>query len=73
MKNFGLFVFSPILSFIGGILGYMLVLKWVWNQTVGGDLAAVLFYGGVCFILVCFPVYLAVIHYIDDAKGCFIP
>nr|MBO2504291.1 hypothetical protein [Bacilli bacterium] len=65
MRNIGLYILSPVLSFIAGIFSYMLILKWVWNETLGGDLATILFYGGIIFLTICFPIYLGVIHLID--------
>lgn len=77
MRNIGLYILCPVLSFIAGIFSYMLILKWVWNETLGGDLAAILFYGGIIFLTICFPIYLGVIHLIDkwfhQYKGLLYP
>lgn len=65
MREFGLYVMNPIISFMGGFLALMLTLKWVWNESLRGDLAFTLLYASIFFIGVAFPIYLGVIYFID--------
>lgn len=65
MKKFGLYIVSPLLSYIGGFLAYTITLKLVWDQTLGGELPFVLFYGGFAFFIIGFPIYLGIIYLID--------
>lgn len=60
-----LYILRPFLSFVGGFYAYVLTLKLVWNQTLGGDKDFVLFYGALAFLIVAFPIYLGIIRLID--------
>ncbi|MBS4188722.1 hypothetical protein KHA94_00625 [Bacillus sp. FJAT-49705] len=71
MVNFYLYVFTPLLSFIGGFFAYTLTLKIVWEQSLGGDMVSVLFWGGIMFFLVSVPIYLGVIYFIDKRTKKF--
>ncbi|WP_339250853.1 hypothetical protein NSQ43_13060 [Sporosarcina sp. FSL W8-0480] len=69
MVNLYFYVVTPLLSFIGGFFSYILTLKIVWDQSMsGGDMKAVLFWGGIAFFLVATPIYLGIIYFID--KRC---
>ncbi len=65
MKNFCLYAVTPILAFIGGFLSYVLTLKFVWDESIGGDIRAVLFWSGIAFFATAVPIYLGVIYFID--------
>ena len=65
MRRVGLYVFSPLLSYIGGFLAYIITLKLIWDQTLGGELPFVLIYGGIAFFIIGFPIYLGIIYLID--------
>ncbi|MDW0117216.1 hypothetical protein QTL97_09725 [Sporosarcina thermotolerans] len=67
--NFYLYVITPLLSFIGGFFAYILTLKIVWEQSLsGGDMKAVLLWGGIAFFLLATPIYLGITYFID--KKC---
>ncbi|MEO4052470.1 hypothetical protein [Solibacillus sp. CAU 1738] len=59
------FVVAAILSYLAGIGCYILTLKIVWDQTLGGDTFAVLFWGAIAFFIIACPIYLLVITLID--------
>ncbi|WP_153733190.1 hypothetical protein [Sporosarcina obsidiansis] len=65
MINFSLYVVTPILAFIGGFLFYVLTLKFVWDESIAGDMRAVLFWGGIAFFAIAVPIYFGVIYFID--------
>lgn len=65
MRRLGLYVCSPLLSYISGFLAYIITLKLIWNQTLGGELSFVLIYGGISFFIIGFPIYLGIIYLID--------
>ncbi|MCM3711759.1 hypothetical protein [Sporosarcina luteola] len=76
--NFCLYVVTSLLSFIGGFYAYILTLKIVWEQSLsGGDMKAVLFWGGIVFFLLATPIYLGIIYFIDNRfkkiKGLLYP
>ena len=78
MVNFCLYVVTPLSSFIGGFFAYILTLKIVWEQSLsGGDMEAVLYWGGIAFLLVAVPIYLGIIYFIDNRfeklKGLLYP
>lgn len=56
---------AGVLSFMVGIMSYILTLKLVWNQSLGGDTYAVLYWGGFAFFVIVFPIYLLTIKFID--------
>lgn len=65
MRKLGLFILSPILSFIGGFYVYAWMLQKLWNQELGGDSEAVLFWGGQAYFIFEVPCYFLLIRYID--------
>ncbi|GIN42378.1 hypothetical protein [Heyndrickxia oleronia] len=78
MVNFCLYVLTPLLSFIGGFFAYILMLKIVWEQSFsGGDMEAILFWGGIAFFIFAVPIYLGIIYFIDKRfkkfKGLLYP
>jgi len=60
-----LIVLISFLSYIGGFIAYNWALFAFWNQTLGGDIVSVLFWGGIAFSLLAVPIYLGIIRYID--------
>ena len=64
MQNFCLYIVTPILAFIGGVLSYIITVKLAWNESVSGDLRAVLFWGSAVYAIVV-PFYFGVIYLID--------
>lgn len=58
-------IIAALLSFIVGIMCYTLTLKIVWNQSLGGDADAVLFWGGLAFLIIALPIYLVMLKLID--------
>lgn len=78
MMKFCLYIVTPFLSYIGGFYAYILTLKIVWEQSLsGGDMKAVLFWGGIAFFLLATPIYLGIIYFIDrmfkNNKGFLYP
>lgn len=77
MRRFGLYIFSPLLSYFGGFLAYIITLKLIWNETLGGDLSFVCIYGGIAFFIIGFPIYLGIISFVDKKfhkyKGMLYP
>ncbi|MEK4230461.1 hypothetical protein [Solibacillus sp. FSL H8-0538] len=58
-------IIAGLLSFIVGIMCYVLTLKLVWNESLGGDAYSVLFWGGQAFLIIAVPIYLLMINLID--------
>lgn len=71
MQKLGLFVLTPIISFLGGFYAYVWVLKQQWNQDIGNDATAVLIYGGMAFVALAMPLYFLVIGFIDKRIARF--
>ena len=65
MKNFGLYVLTPIVSFLGGFIAYALMLNYFFGEKLGNDTDTVLFYGGLAYLIYLVPFYLIVLHLID--------
>ena len=65
MRNFFIYIVTPLLSFYGGFFAYKLILENVWNEPLGDEAGAVLFWGGIAFFLLGVPVYFGVIYLID--------
>jgi hypothetical protein len=67
----------PIIVFYWSFFTYILTLKIVWEQLLGGDMVAVLYWGGIAFFLVSVPIYLGIICFIDKRskklKGLLYP
>lgn len=59
-------IIAGLLSFTGGIMCYILTLKIVWNQSLGGDAYSVLYWGGLAFFIIALPIYLLMIKLIDS-------
>jgi hypothetical protein len=71
-------------SYLAGACAYLLTLWILWRQSVGGDLKAILFWGGLAYVLVALPLYLVffmvvqllrrhVFHAIRRAPGWMFP
>lgn len=58
-------IIAGLLSFIVGIMCYVLTLKLVWNQSLGGDANSVLYWGGLAFLIIALPIYLLIIQLVD--------
>lgn len=58
-------VIAGLLSFIVGIMCYALTLELVWGESLGGDVYAVLYWGGMGFITIPFPIYLMTTNLIE--------
>ncbi|TDQ33444.1 hypothetical protein [Aureibacillus halotolerans] len=65
MEKVGLYVLTPVLSYLGGFCGYVIALRLFWDQTLGGETFAVMYIGSIGFIVVAVPIYLAIIRIID--------
>lgn len=65
MRKLFTHIITPLVSFIGGFLAYSLTLKIVWGESLGGDMDAVLFFGGMAFFLIAVPIYFGIIYFID--------
>ncbi len=59
------YIFSGLFSYGIGFLGYTITLKMVWDQTLGGDMNAVLFWGAVAYFLVAFPIHLLTVAVVE--------
>lgn len=74
VRSFCLYIVTPILAFIGGVLSYIFTVKFGWNKSISGDLRAVLFWGSAVYAIV-IPFYFGVIYLIDrrfeKLKGLF--
>lgn len=64
MRNFCLYIVTPLTAFIGGLLSYILTLKLGWDEALTGDLRAVLFWGSALYALVV-PFYFVVVYIIE--------
>src|SRR5690554_352499 len=64
VRKFALYAVSPFLSFFAGFAVYLLTLKLVWDETIGREWTAVMFYAAGAYVLVCIPVYFGVIYFI---------
>ena len=58
-------IVTGLLSFIAGITCYILTLRIVWGESLGGDADAVLLWGGFAFFLIAVPIYLVIIKFIN--------
>ncbi len=64
MRSFCLYIVTPIFAFIGGLLSYILTVKLGWDESLNGDIRAVLFWGSAVYVIVV-PFYYGVIYFID--------
>lgn len=55
--NIGKYILTPIISYLSGFYMYEKTLNLVWNQSLGNDIYAVLYYGGLAFFLIATPIY----------------
>ncbi|WP_404452716.1 hypothetical protein LG329_01010 [Virgibacillus necropolis] len=65
MKKFGLYIFTPIISFFSGYYFYALSINFLLGGSIDGDVDAVLFWGGQAYFLCGVPFYFLIIYYID--------
>lgn len=50
MQKFGLYVLTPLLSFLGGFYAYVWIVNNYWKQELGGDAISVVIFGGLAFV-----------------------
>ncbi|MEW4282999.1 hypothetical protein [Priestia koreensis] len=77
MRDILLYLISPLLAFVGGFCTYVVILKVVYDETLGGDATAVLIWGSLIFLAICMPLYRGIIYAIDKRftsyKGLLYP
>lgn len=65
MKKLGLYIVTPILSFLGGFYVFAWAMEFFTNEQLGRDAASVLFWGGTAYLILAVPLYFAIIYLID--------
>lgn len=66
IRAFSLYILTPLLSYLGGFYAYITTLQLIWNESLGGDFHAVLFYSLLAFCLIAIPIYLGMIVFVDN-------
>ncbi|GEM_PF-3607804 len=56
-------ILTPIVSFLGGVLSFGLVLQLVWDESIWNDVSFVLFWGSALYSIMV-PVYFVVVYVI---------
>ncbi|QDQ03060.1 hypothetical protein FOH38_22880 [Lysinibacillus fusiformis] len=64
-KNFGKYILTPLIAYLSGFYMYNSIINIVWNQSLGNEMGAVLFYGALAFLLVATPIYLLLINWME--------
>jgi hypothetical protein len=58
-----------LIGYVGGVAGYAATLAIVWKQSIGGDLEAVLFWGGLAYVLIAIPLFVFTFWAIDRVRS----
>lgn len=64
MKSF----IAGLLSYLVGIMTYILTLRIVWDESLGGDVYAVTIMGGMFYFVILHPLYLLTIKVIRESS-----
>ncbi|MGG0642567.1 hypothetical protein ABE021_01310 [Sporosarcina gallistercoris] len=56
-------VLTPVLAFLSGLLSYSMMLRLLWNESIGAELGTVVFWGSAVFSVM-IPVYFTVVYLI---------